>query len=144
MDIIDAPFIQFGPEDIPRPWLPVVIKNPYTNQSVSLYGLIDTGADECAIPAQYAPIIGHNLQAGLQKKISTGNGVTIAYAHSLTFETRGITIENVLIDFMPNLNVVLLGVKSFLSNFKVIIDYKDNKFSLLDINFHHEGPAIKQ
>lgn len=136
MDIIDSPFIKFSPDDIPRPWLPVTISNPHTKQAISLYGLIDTGADECAVPAQFAPMIGHNLQAGQQKEINTGNGKTAAYAHTLSFETKGIIIENVLIDFMPNLNVVLLGVKSFLSNFKVVIDYKNNKFSLLDNKLH--------
>ena len=130
MDIIDAPFLKFSPDDIPRPWLPLSIKNPHTNQIINVYGLIDTGADECAVPAHYATIIGHNLQAGTQKSINTGNGVTIAYAHTLSFETHGIKIENVLIDFMPNLNVVLLGVKSFLSNFILTIDYKKSVFSL--------------
>lgn len=130
MDIIDAPFLKFSPDDTPRPWLPLTIKNPHTNQTINVYGLIDTGADECAVPAHYAPIIGHNLQAGTQKSINTGNGVTIAYAHTLCFETYGIKIENVLIDFMPNLNVVLLGVKSFLCNFTLTVDYKKSIFSL--------------
>jgi len=130
MEIIDAPFLKFSPDDIPRPWLPLTIKNPHTNQSINVYGLIDTGADECAIPAHYATMIGHNFQAGAQKSINTGNGVTTAYAHTLCFETNGIKVENVLIDFMPNLNVVLLGVKSFLSNFVLIVDYKKSVFSL--------------
>lgn len=130
MDIIDAPFLKFSPDDIPRPWLPLTIENPHTDQAINVYGLIDTGADECAVPAHYAPLIGHNLQAGAQKSINTGNGVTIAYAHTLSFETHGVKIENVLIDFMPNLSVVLLGVKSFLGNFVLIIDYKKSVFSL--------------
>jgi hypothetical protein len=52
------------------------------------------------------------------------------YAHTLSFEIEGIKIESVLIDFMPNLNVVLLGVKSFLSNFILTVDYKKSVFSL--------------
>lgn len=130
MAIIEYPFSIMRPGDIPRPWLPVLIKNPYTNLSVPVYGLIDTGADECAIPAAYAPLIGHDLQAGQQRTIFTGNGATVTYSHTLCFETDGIKIDNVLIDFMPNLNVVLLGVKSFLSRFMLTIDYKNNKFSL--------------
>jgi len=130
MDIVDAPFLKFSPDDLPRPWLPLIIKNPHTNQSVNVFGLIDTGADECAIPAHYASLIGHDLQAGTQKSISTGNGVTTAYAHTLCLETNGIKIDNVLIDFMPNLNVVLIGVKSFLSNFVLTVDYKRSVFSL--------------
>ena len=130
MDIIEYPFSIMRPGDIPRAWLPVRIKNPHTNLSVPVYGLIDTGADECAIPAAYAPLIGHDLQAGQQRTISTGNGATVAYSHTLCFETDGIKIDKVLIDFMPNLNVVLLGVKSFLSDFVLVIDYKKSVFSL--------------
>ena len=133
MDIINSPFIKLTPSDTPRPWLPITLKNPHTNQSVSVYGLIDTGADECAIPAHYASLIGHNLQAGSQKSINTGNGITTAYTHTLCIETSSIKIENVLIDFMPNLNVILLGVKSFLSKFVVIIDYKKSVFSLKQV-----------
>lgn len=133
MDIVDIPFKKLHPNDMPRPWLPVVIHNPHTKQSISVYGLIDTGADECAVPAGYAPLIGHNLQAGIAKTINTGNGPTTAYAHTLCFETDGIKIENVLIDFMPNLNVVLLGAKSFLSNFILTVDYKNSSFSLRKI-----------
>lgn len=130
MDVITNPFLKLHPNDIPRPWLPITILNPHTGQSIKVYGLIDTGADECAIPADYAPLIGHDLQAGIQKTINTGNGPTTAYAHTLCFETDGIKIDNVLIDFMPNLNVVLLGVRSFLSNFTLTVDYKNSAFSL--------------
>ena len=130
MEIINAPFLKFSPDDMPRPWLPLAIRNPHTNQMINVYGLIDTGADECAISAYYAPMIGHDLQAGTRKSLNTGNGVTVAYAHTLCLETHGIKVDNVLIDFMPNLNVVLLGVKSFLSNFVLNIDYSKSVFSL--------------
>ncbi|MFH1189956.1 MAG: retroviral-like aspartic protease family protein [Candidatus Omnitrophota bacterium] len=130
MDIVDIPFIRAHPDDIPRPWLPVTIKNPHTGKSQRVLGLIDTGADECAIPAGYAPLLGHDLQAGISKSINTGNGITTAYAHTLCFEINGMHVDNVMIDFLPNLKVVLIGVKSFLSRFVVTIDYKNNKFSL--------------
>jgi hypothetical protein len=32
-----------------------------------------------AFPASFAPLLGHNLLAGQQKKIRTGNGITAAY-----------------------------------------------------------------
>lgn len=134
MNTIDIPFKKLYPEDIPRPWLPVKIHNPHSNRSMNVYGLIDTGADECAVPAEYAPVLGHDLQAGIRKTINTGNGPTTAYAHTLCFETDSIKIDNVLIDFMPNLNVILLGVKSFLSNFILTIDYGHYAFSLKQIN----------
>jgi hypothetical protein len=82
--------------------------------------------------------LGHNLQAGKQKIISTGNGETLAYAHTIRFEifhpSTGellYTIDDTPIDFMPNLHVVLLGVNSFLSRFVLTIDYPQKSFSIL-------------
>ena len=113
MTLQNIPFIQIGPSDLPKPWLPIVIINPHNGKKVRTYGLIDTGADECALPAQFADILGHNLQKGDSKEISTGNGITIAYSHTVSMETDGFRTDDVLIDFMPNLSVPLIGVKSF-------------------------------
>ncbi len=130
MEILSFPFTKFSQNDMPRPWLPVVIKNPHTNKELEVYGLIDTGADECALPAQYALLLEHNLQAGYPKEVNTGNGKTLAYSHTICLTIQDFTIEDVLIDFMPNLYVPLLGVKSFLSNFVLTIDYLNFSFSL--------------
>lgn len=130
MSLLNIPFTQIHLSDTPKPWLPVTIINPHNGKSIKTYGLIDTGADECALPAQYANILGHNLQKGKPKEISTGNGVTIAYSHTISIKTDGFQADNVLIDFMPNLYVPLLGVKSFLSNFTLTLNYKTQTFSL--------------
>ncbi|MEK7397653.1 MAG: retropepsin-like aspartic protease [Candidatus Poribacteria bacterium] len=130
MNILKFPFTKFSPDDIPRPWLPVIVTNPHTKKEIKIYGLIDTGADECALPAQFAPLLGHDLQSGYPKEINTGNGKTLAYSHTICLTIDEFMVKNVLIDFMPNLNVPLLGVKSFLSNFLLIIDYPDFAFSL--------------
>ena len=130
MDFLNIPFIKLTPDDIPRPWLPVVIKNPHANKEIKIYGLIDTGADECALPAQYASIIGHNLQAGYSKEVNTGNGKTLAYSHTVCMKIDNFQIDNILIDFMPNLHIPLLGVKSFLSNFILTVDYPNLTLSL--------------
>jgi predicted aspartyl protease len=95
-----------------------------------VYALIDTGADECAFPASFALPLGHNLQAGPQKRISTGNGITMAYGHTIRMKILEFSTENVLIDFMPNLHIPLLGVKSFLNNFTLKIDYPHKVFSI--------------
>jgi predicted aspartyl protease len=130
MNFLDIPFTKLGPDDISRPWLPVAIINPHANKKIRVYGLIDTGADECALPAQYAVLLGHNLQSGYPKEINTGNGKTLAYSHTVRIEIPNFNIQDTLIDFMPNLNVPLLGVKSFLSNFILTIDYLTLTFSL--------------
>ena len=130
MKIVDIPFTKLSPGDIARPWLSVTVINPHLGRQINVLGLIDTGADECALPAAYANILGHNLQAGNPKEINTGNGVTMAYAHTSQIRVAGFTVEQTLIDFMPNLSVPLLGMKNFLSNFILTVDYPNLRFSL--------------
>jgi clan AA aspartic protease len=131
MPVRNYPFTIIRPGDIARPYLPITVKNPDTDRQIKVYALIDTGADECAFPASFASLLGHNLLAGQQRKISTGNGLTIAYSHSTRIIIEGFTTKDVLIDFMPNLYIPLLGVRSFLSNFILTIDYPNRVFSLI-------------
>lgn len=138
MPLKNCPFLKLSKDDIPRPLLPINIINPHTGLSYATFGIIDTGADECAIPAAIASILGHNLQAGDTKTIGTGNGETIAFVHTTKFEIYSpvsykisYIIEDTPIDFMPNLNVLLLGVNSFLSKFILKIDYPQKIFSLI-------------
>lgn len=131
MPIRDYPFTIVRPGDIARPYLPTTIVNPDNNKQVKTYALIDTGADECAFPASFAPLLGHRLQSGKSKKISTGNGITIAYSHVIRILIEGFSTQGVSVDFMPNLNIPLLGVRSFLSNFILTVDYPKKAFSLL-------------
>ena len=129
MKLLNIPFTKLSSSDTPRPWLQVTIINPHNVKEVNVLGLIDTGADECALPASYANILGHNLQSGKPKDIRTGNGVTTAFAHTSRLKVGDFVIEETLIDFMPNLSVPLLGTKNFLSNFILTVDYlKQNIF----------------
>ena len=135
MPISNCPFTSYG--SISRPILPIKIVNPHANLGFKTFGIIDTGADECAVPASVANILGHNLQAGKTKRIRTGNGETIAYVHTTAFEifhpVSGeflYTVKKTPIDYMPNLDVVLLGVNSFLSKFVLNIDYPEKTFSI--------------
>jgi predicted aspartyl protease len=118
------------PGDIARPYLPVTIVNPDTEKQINVYALIDTGVDECAFPGSFAPLLGHNLQSGQLKRISTGNGITTAYSHTTRIIIEGFSTQDVLVDFMPNLNIPLLDVRSFLSNFILTVDYPIKQFSL--------------
>jgi predicted aspartyl protease len=143
MPIESFPFFRAYPADPrKRPWLFIRVKNPDTGQVFSTVGLVDTGADECCLPACYADFLGHNLTAGTAKKINTSNGITTAYCHrssieildtTLLFQGRErtvYTIENTLVDFMPNLHCALLGVGNFLSQFILTIDYPRQVFSI--------------
>ncbi|MBI3601598.1 MAG: retroviral-like aspartic protease family protein [Candidatus Omnitrophica bacterium] len=130
MKIVKTPFTKLSAADIARPWLPVIIINPHTSQEIQVLGLIDTGADECALPAAYASLLGHNLQAGKPKEVSTGNGITIAYSHTSRIRVGNFTTDQTLIDFMPNLSVPLLEMKNFLNHFVLTVDYLNGSFSL--------------
>jgi hypothetical protein len=122
--------------------LAIRIINPDTGLFIDTYGLIDTGADDCAIPASLAESLGHNLKAGKIKKIATGNGLTNAYTHLCTiqiFDTMELERGNLKVvysvpdtpfDFLPRLNCILLGTKSFMSKFILTIDYPGKTFSL--------------
>ena len=130
MPIFTYPFVATRAGDLARPYLPVAIKNPATDQRVSVYALIDTGADECALPASFAILLGHHLEAGDTREVNTGNGTTTAYAHTTIIEAMGFSAQSVLLDYMPNLTTPLLGTRSFLSVFKLTIDYPSKQFSL--------------
>lgn len=131
MPIRNYPFSIAGQANIAKPYLPVTIINPENGKRQKVYAIIDTGADECALPASYAAILGHNLQAGQDRQVNTCNGPTTVYSHTTSIEIKGFTTPDVLIDYMPNLSIPLLGVKSFLANFILTIDYPNKTFSLI-------------
>jgi predicted aspartyl protease len=108
----------------------VRFSNPHNGLFVDAYALIDTGADECALPAPFASVLGHHLENGQIKHVGTGNGVTTAYAHTTSIAFQDFTTGDVDIDYMPNLRVPLLGVRSFLSRFVLTVDYPRQVFSL--------------
>lgn len=131
MLVENYPFIVTRSGDIARPYLPITVINPENQKEINVYALIDSGADECALPASFTLPLGHDLQTGPQKRISTGNGITIAYSHTVCIKVFDFSTENVIIDFMPNLHIPLLGVKSFLNNFTLKIDYPNKLLSIL-------------
>ena len=105
MLVKNYPFIKTPLGKISKPYLPITIINPENKKEIDTYALIDTGADECALPASFASLIGHNLLAGYEKKINTGNGLTVAYGHTVCIKTFNFSTSNVVVDFMPNLNI---------------------------------------
>ncbi|MFQ5680760.1 MAG: hypothetical protein ACE5GG_01710 [Candidatus Omnitrophota bacterium] len=132
MNIRNHPFIKITSDDIPRAALPITIINPHTGQKVNSYGIVDTGADECAFPTGYAFLVGHNLKKGKCRKIDTGNGETTAYSHTVSMQVYDTIFKNIPVDFLPNLSIPLLGVKNFLGNFVSLIDYPRQLFSITE------------
>jgi len=80
MPIRNYPFSIIRPGDSARPYLPVTVVNPAVNKEVRVYALIDTGADECAFPASFASLLGHNLQKGQLKRLALEMGSRLPIA----------------------------------------------------------------
>lgn len=143
MPIADYPFRRVVPDSPARPMLPIRVTNPETGFSLRSWGLIDTGADDCAFPAAYARSLGHNLTAGTPREIGTGNGIIVAYSHICRIDiyrmdTGGAVsdteivyaVDDTTLDFLPNLHCILLGTKNFLNNFILTVNYPRRVFSL--------------
>lgn len=137
MPIRNCPLTRIYEESLPRLILPIRIINPHTDKHYKTRGIIDTGADECSIPAGIAKILGHNLKAGNINMAGTAAGDCLTYSHTTTIEILHpdtdeviYKMENVLIDYMPKLQEVLLGVTGFLEKFILEINYPKQIFSL--------------
>jgi hypothetical protein len=129
--------LTFCEDGVYRPFVPIRIINPHTNFSYRTKGLINTGADECAVPAFIAQILGHDLKKGRLKRIMTGNGETESYSHSTKFELFHPLTGELLyttaitpVDYLPNLEILLLGVNNFLSEFILTMNCPAKTFSI--------------
>ncbi len=135
MPIRNFPFLG-NMDSLKRPWLPIRIINPHTGLSVKVLGLIDTGADDCSIPATFAPALGHNLVNGIPKQFKTAGGIAIGYSHTTRIEIYDLNdrllyaINETPIDFMPQLHIPLLGVRQFLDRFELHVHYPKKTFSI--------------
>ncbi len=137
MPIHNIPFTRFGNAAGSHPRLLVKIINSDTGLSMFTFGIIDTIADECAVPEFVATKTGHNLKKGNKKFIGTAGGLTPAYSHTTRFELyHPVTgkhmhaLTETPVDYVEGLHCVLLGVKNFLDRFVLHIDYPKKTFSV--------------
>ncbi len=137
MPLRNCPLTSIYEGSLPRIILPIRIINPHNNKHYKTRGIIDTGADDCSIPAGIAKILGHILKSGIVDIAGTAGGDCVTYKHTTTIEVLHpdtdeviYSMENVLIDYMPKLQEVLLGVSGFLEKFILEINYPNNVFSL--------------
>jgi len=126
----DYPFTALRSGQRPRPLLPVIVENPGTGKKIWTLALIDTGADECALPASLAGRLGHTLERGTAKIVATAGGEVTAHSHTAKITVEGLVSLEATVDFIPSLGTPLLGVNSFLSNLILTIDYPRQTFTL--------------
>jgi predicted aspartyl protease len=134
MPIVDQPLraLQIG-NDLLKPYLNVSYINPHTGKSLKTAALIDTGADHCILPAGFAAILGHNFAMGHPTQVNGVSGQSnTLYQHTMKIKIDGhdFITDDVLIAFGQNLHTPIIGVRTFLSNFVLTINYPGKKFSL--------------
>ncbi len=122
-----------------RPLLPIEINNPENNEKISTLAMIDTGADECCIPHQFAILLGHKLFNVNPVNLGTVGGVTKAYPHSTKINIIWVShnkkevihsINNAPVNYVKDIKEPLLGIKNFLEYFEIKINYPKKYFTL--------------
>lgn len=122
-------------QDLHRPYLNVEYINPHNSKHFKAIALIDTGADHCIIPAEFAEILGHNLELGEPTQASgiSGEPVTL-YKHTMQIKVHGheFVTKEIKIAFCGDeqLKKPILGVRTFLSNFVLTVNYPNKTYSL--------------
>ncbi len=136
-----APFIysftKIG-EGVIRPFVPVLIENPFTGESKTIWALLDTGADANCFPAHIATGTGHDLKhADAHTSVSTGVEGSNVQTWKHTFKISLLdpktlkpvwTTKRILVDCVDHNNMPpLLGTVGFLSELKITFNYKTSK-----------------
>ena len=49
--------------------IPILIRNPYTHESIEYEALIDSGADRCVFPAVIGEMIGYDIESGEREDV---------------------------------------------------------------------------
>lgn len=139
------PFVRFQYEDgsvdeESRTMLPIKVTNRATGISALVWGLVDTGADASLFPATLATSLGHDLNGdGVKSTVTSGieQRPVATFKHTFCFEllsakgTRTVWLtQSALIDCAESNPPVLLGVKDFLSHFKLTVDYPSERLAL--------------
>lgn len=134
----DFEFIKYSPAHIGRPLIPVRITNPITQADIRTFALIDTGADICAIPTDFAGILKLDLKSEMRSNVSTAGVILESYLHKVQIEIYDMdgktsyTSDEILANFITTLKHVIIG-KNFLEKFVLTINYPKNIFKLRKI-----------
>lgn len=105
-----------------KPAIPIYVHHPGEDQTYPLSALIDSGADATSFPAEWAAVLGIDLDECPAVKVKTGNGVTW---HPESTETLSITVAAQKIDMRPRfapIHVAILGRRDFFMHFRVEFD----------------------
>lgn len=102
-------------------------------KTLNALALIDTGADECLFPGEFATILGHNLIKGKPRTFAGIGGAITAYLHrtDIKLGVHKLRISIYYSDDWNKWGFGLLGQNAFLTRFNVFLSRKDKEFSLI-------------
>lgn len=104
----------------------------YGTKILNVLGLVDTGADECLFPGEFATLLGHDLSKGKPRTFVGIGGAITGYLHQ-TYAKLGPYKFVVNIYYSDDWNkwgFGLLGQNGFLTRFDANFSRKDREFSL--------------
>ena len=117
--------------EVYRPIIDVTLYHGKTKLNV--LGLVDTEADECLFPADFAILLGHNLIKGKPRTFTGVGGTSTGYLHQTDIKLGSYEIR-VNIYYSEDWNkwgFGLLGQNGFLTKFDVLFSRKDKELSLM-------------
>ncbi len=102
-------------------------------KKISVLALVDTGADECLFPGEFATILGHNLTKGKPRTFTGIGGAITAYLHQtdIRLGSHKARINIYYSDDWNKLGFGLLGQNGFLIKFDALFSRRDKEFSLI-------------
>ena len=126
------------PNNVIRPLVNVRIINPVTNQSIQTKCLVDTGADKCVFPENFATILGHDLKNNgcvIENSKGVGGIDVPTWLHTYKielftedFKTRIWKSDSIQIGCLEHNNIFpLLGYIGFLEHMNIRLNYPTKK-----------------
>lgn len=115
-----------------RPVLSISIINEHSKKHIiQLPCLVDTGADFCMLPSDFADLLGHDLKTGTPIQFGGIGGSANGYIHSNLIEVGGFVFK---CDFVFSDNCAtdngILGHDAFFNNLIVVFNAKLGFFSI--------------
>lgn len=104
----------------------------YGGKKLNVLALVDTGADECLFPGEFARILGHNLTKGKPRIFAGIGGAITGYLHQ-TVVKLGPFKFRINIYYSDDWNkwgFGLLGQNGFLTKFDAFFSRRDKEFSI--------------
>jgi len=116
-----------------EPRVPVLFTNPVTGHFVLLFGLVDSGASDIILNAQFAPLLGIDLMAApSQEYQGIGDEPFQAYKHRVTIRLQAAPEAfTVQCAFMPDLRIdCILGRNGFFDTHKIVFEKYKKRFAI--------------